>query len=179
MLHLSSSSCPVYNCPCDHDPDDDNEICPHLNPRLYIRKPYGTSGFICQDQRHTLVAVLPIDLGDLKRYTNVHINAKNTRRPSSLWKVQWISMMNQSTSHSREKFSVTPGNDDIGRKFTIAIIVAGPKETMQYQYAIKHTDTVNGSASSVDVYSPYRSEGSWNIHEGSFLLGVAIHLHKK
>ena len=174
-----------YKCPCDGT----EEVCPHLNPRLYFDVPYGLAGHaivINPPISSGSMAVKPIDLRDLKVYARLHHGGESTVRS---WTVSWVPNYRREATYDAETFMVKPATADIGRQYTLSIGVVGPQKSAKYRYAIMDTGTVQknqgkAGAQLIELLSPRRPKGQWDIsyvNEGEmqkFWLGAAVHLHK-
>ena len=149
---------------CPYDAGDE---CPHLNPRLYLKGPYGT---FFEDKEKRLI---PVDLADVEKHAKLQLRVGVPGVEP--WKFkQDYPIEDRKTQMKKECFTLTPASSHVGRRYTVGLIaglsnrrVRGGRSFSKYTYAIKKTGVVeqnvialSSSSSSSDSSSSEDCEGS-------------------
>ncbi|XP_072018725.1 uncharacterized protein [Amphiura filiformis] len=167
---LSQGSVEV-TCSCG---TSSSQVCPHINPRLYLNPPFGT----CMSMMGS-VTVEPIDLSDLPGFSQkIHLPVGANR--DKVWNCSL--QRDYSGDPICERYTVTPAKSHDGKHFTLAVIVLKWKNDVfeQYEYTIKYTGVVTmqgENTNTITLTSPLRFKGSWEMGENHGI-GMTILLHK-
>ncbi|XP_072036129.1 kelch-like protein 28 [Amphiura filiformis] len=179
---LSQGSVDV-TCSCGKS---SSEVCPHINPRLYLDIPFGTLRKCTILQRGVVnanVAVEPIDLSDLVGFSQ-RLHLPGDINPDKIWKCAL--QTDYSWDPICERYTVTPAKSHVGKRFTLAIVGFKCEDNStsveRCEYVIKYTGVVtmrarSGATNTIALTSPLRFKGSWEMsqHHG---IGMTILLHK-
>ncbi|XP_072030332.1 uncharacterized protein [Amphiura filiformis] len=179
---LSQGSVEV-TCSCG---TDSSQVCPHINPRLYLWAPFGKLTKLNPDHSGSMESIKlePIDLSNLVGFSQrvLFIGDEN---PDKVWKCTL--QRDYSGDPICEKYTVEPANSHVGKLFTLVITGFRCEENSltieKYEYVIKNTGVVtmrdadSDSPDTIVLTSPLRFKGSWDMRENGGI-GMTILLHK-
>ena len=162
-----------HRCPCKS-----SRQCQHVNPRLYLRSPFGKKIKLRlgqSDKCHLCFEV--VDLKSLKTYMNIYAeHADKSKR----WEIHWSSKTKEADNTVQDKFIICPAECHVGRRYTLVIAMKYSDRHQEIHYTIINTDKVStrpgGFPGSIIVQSPRRYKNAYEMKEFARLY-VAVYLH--